>query len=102
MMEKYGLSKDDLYAAWTGNALFRSAAGQQMMLDLYRFSQAQASASRPARQAPPPVQRPGVSGEWPTYDQLQFAAQRKAFESDPSPRTAPKLLAARRAAAAKG
>jgi hypothetical protein len=102
MMEKYGLSKDDLYAAWNGNALFRSAAGQKMMLDLYRYSQVKQSASRPARQAPPPVQRPGVSSPRLASDEAAFRGLRQAFADDPSPKTAARLLAARRREAARG
>jgi hypothetical protein len=102
LQERYGIKEDDLHALWNGSPAFRSAGNQRLMLDAWRFNQAREAVSKPRPQRTVPVQRPGVSGERPTYDQLQFAAQRKAFESDPNPRTAAKLLAARRAAAARG
>jgi hypothetical protein len=96
MAEEYGVSKDELAAAWQSQPVMRSAAFQRMMVDAAKYRMATREVVNKIDRSAPPVQRPGVSQ--PRVDDSGVAAAMKAFRSDPSPKSAAALLIARRAA----
>jgi hypothetical protein len=100
----YGVSKDDLAAAWRSNPLLRSAPMQRMMFDAIQYNLIKSNAAS-AKVPPsvPPVQRPGVSSDQPDHNDYEIGKLARRFESSGDPRDGAALLAAKRAArAARG
>jgi uncharacterized protein (DUF2267 family) len=103
LQERLGMSPEEIYAAWTGDASFRSARAQVGMLDSARHykvakSIASGQAKAAAEKRVPPVQRPGVSAPRSGAEGEVKAALR-AMQDRPTPKNAARLAQARRRAA---
>ena len=63
MLNDIGFGNDELNAAWDGQRGFsvRDARAQRLILDAYRWRQAQAKAKNVTKAPVPPVMRPGVA-----------------------------------------
>jgi hypothetical protein len=97
LAREYGVSGEELAAAWQSQPVLRSAAFQRIMVDAAKYRMAQKQiVNKGAARPVPPVQRPGVSQ--PRSGDDGVARALKAFSNDPSPKAAADLLMARRAA----
>jgi hypothetical protein len=103
LVDEIGFGKDELDRAWAGEAGFsvRDARAQRLILDAYRWRQAQAKARNVTKASIPPVQRPGVarpSGA-ADYEQLsRIERELSGATGDRAIRLATRLQRARRAA----
>jgi hypothetical protein len=89
------VSKDELIAAWQSQPILKSAAFQRMMVDAAKYRMAQKAVPEKISRPVPPVQRPGTSQP---RDDGDVSRAMRAFNANPSPQSAAKLLMARRAA----
>jgi hypothetical protein len=95
LAQEYGVSKDELIAAWQSQPILKSAAFQRMMVDAAKYRMAQKAVPEKISRPVPPVQRPGTSQP---RDDGDVSGAMRAFNANPSPQSAAKLLMARRAA----
>jgi hypothetical protein len=95
VLEKdYGIDKNSLKQLWETQPLMRTAEVQRMLYDITRMKLAERSVQSKIHRDVPPVQRPGVGGQYRADDGVDAAL--KAFNKSPDPKTAAALLTARR------
>jgi hypothetical protein len=95
LQQHYGVDVRAFAEAVSTNPALRAAETQKMMFDLIKTKLAQeAIPSKLDRLAPPVPQRPGVSQPPSSSDEVDSAL--RAFRDDPSPKSAARLLIARR------
>jgi hypothetical protein len=98
MLKEYGLSDAALAHEYNNNALFRSAAGQQIIADAARYRLAQRAVSRAASRPVPHVIRPGSSAEAQTRTEAALAEAQAKLKPAMSAKEAANYLIARRGA----
>jgi hypothetical protein len=96
LAQEYGVSKEELIAAWQSQPVLRTAAFQRMMVDAAKYRMAQKAVPAKVSRPVPPVQKPGVASSHRSDDGVDAA--KRAFNKSPSPQSAAALLTARRAA----
>jgi hypothetical protein len=96
----YGISEKDLAHAWQNETWIHHPAVQAMMTDAVRYRLAAAAAAYNKARPLPPVQRPGVDGDFGYVDTSGVTEAMRAFAADSTPRKAAAALIARRRAAA--
>jgi hypothetical protein len=94
---EYGVSRQQLQALAQSQPLLHSEIGQRLIIDALSYRQALRTATaNPARAPLPPVQKPGVSRG--NYHDSDVESARSEFLSNPNPRSAARMIAARRRA----
>jgi hypothetical protein len=98
-LESRGLSMQQIEHLYTHDPNFRSAAGQNVLLDATRYWHAQKKAAQISARRLPPVQKPGVASDRGQRDHEHLAALDSRLEKTGNLRHAADLLRARRRAA---
>jgi hypothetical protein len=102
LKQNFGIEPQQLAAMIDNNPGLRSAEAQAILYAALKSQLAQEGiAERKARPPVPNVQRPGVSRPAPSYSDEEAASALRAFNKDPSPKSAAQYLAAKRLAARK-
>jgi hypothetical protein len=99
LKDEFGIDADAMQQLYHSNPAFRSAQAQKLIYAAVR----QSLAEKAIHKAPanlPPVQRPGTAGDFAHIDDHGTGRAAAEFRADSNPRTAARLLQARRRAAA--
>jgi hypothetical protein len=99
LTNEYKIDRSELEHMWRTNPLMHSPAVQQLIFDSVRFRLAQKAAREAAPANIPQVLRPGTAGDRTDAQSHAVGAALRSFHNDANPKTAAKLLAARRNAA---
>jgi hypothetical protein len=99
LTKEYGIDAAALGHLWQTMPAVRSSQFQRSVYDAVAHRLARESIHR-APPNLPPVQRPGMDGDFGNRVYDHAAELSRAFKADPNPKNAAKVLAARRRAAA--
>lgn len=98
LRESYGITSEGLSQLVNANPGLRSAEAQRLLFDTIKSRLAAEKIAAKKVVAVPPVMRPGVSAPRASYSDEEASSALREFKSSPSPESAAKYLAARRAA----